>query len=278
MRIKYINTFTVIIPALIFLLLPGSVYSATLSSAEIQQHLSEGERYFRDAVEFDRSDPETAREYYLKSILHFERIVAEGGVRNGKLYYNIGNAYFRLGKPGEAILNYKRAALYIPNDSNLKQNLDFARSRRGDKIDKKMRERVFKTLFFVHYDMPTKVRLIIFTVSFAIVWISAVFLLLWRLYGLRLVLVIAAVVSALFLTSLVVEAASYYKTPDGVIIAEEVIARKGDADTYQSSFTEPLHAGTEFGLIESRPGWWHIELDNGARGWIPSSGGELVIH
>lgn len=271
------RSLVVVAATLILVLLPGTIRPSGLSSDEIRKHLTEGERCFREAVERDRSDPETAWDYYLKSILHFERIVNEGGVRNGKLFYNIGNAYFRLGKLGEAILNYKRAALYVPNDPNLKQNLDFARSMRADKIEKKMREKVFKTLFFIHYDISSRVRLAIFTISFALVWISAILLLLVRVDGLRLVLVIAAVVSALFLTSLVVEAASYYRTPDGVVIADEVVARKGDADTYQPSFTEPLHAGTEFGLLETRPGWWHIELENGARGWIPASGGELVI-
>ena len=65
MRIRYPSALAVILAALIYLLLPGSVSSANLSSTEIERHLSEGERYFRDAVEFDQSDPETAREYYL---------------------------------------------------------------------------------------------------------------------------------------------------------------------------------------------------------------------
>jgi hypothetical protein len=51
----------------------------------------------------------------------------------------------------------------------------------------------------------------------------------------------------------------------------------GDADTYQPSFKEPLHAGSEFRLIEKRPGWWRVELENGDRTWIPDGAAELVF-
>jgi len=50
------------------------------------------------------------------------------GIESGNLYYNLGNAYFKLGKLGKAILNYERAKLFIPQDSDSKSNLDFARS------------------------------------------------------------------------------------------------------------------------------------------------------
>lgn len=33
----------------------------------------------------------------------------DAGYRNGQLYYNLGNAHFRLNQVGRAILNYERA-------------------------------------------------------------------------------------------------------------------------------------------------------------------------
>ncbi|UCF05330.1 MAG: tetratricopeptide repeat protein [bacterium] len=255
----------------------SQAHAADMTEQEVRQHLTDGMDYFRRAVTLDQLDPRGADEYYRRSILHFERIVKDGGVRNGKLYYNIGNTYFRLGDIGRAILNYKRAALYSPNDPNLRQNLEFARSRRADKVEATQREKVFKTLFFIHYDIPSRIRFMIFTAAFALVWICAILFLFLHGSGIRLILVIAAVVSTIFLTSLVVEAVSLSRHPEGVIVADEVVARKGDAETYQPSFTEPLHSGTEFSLVERRDGWWQIELQSGARSWIPSNAGELVI-
>jgi len=39
--------------------------------------------------------------------------------------YNQGNAYARAGKPGLAVLSYKRAALLAPNDPDINSNLEY---------------------------------------------------------------------------------------------------------------------------------------------------------
>jgi tetratricopeptide (TPR) repeat protein len=252
--------------------------AARLTPAELERHLADGEENFRKATELDRTEPEAALEYYQKSILHLERIVEDGGINNAKLFYDIGNAYFRRGDIGRAILNYKRAALYTPNDPNLKQNLEFARSRRADTIEKLQREKVFKTLFFLHYDLPSHVKLAVLSYAFAAVWVLAAAILFSRRRELRIALVAASILCAVFLASLVVESVGLIRRPEGVIVAGEVIARKGDAETYEPSFTEPLHAGTEFNVLGRRSAWLHVELENGDRCWLPAGAAELVLH
>ena len=139
------------------------------------------------------------------------------------------------------------------------------------------REKVFKTLFFLHYDIPSRVRLMIFVVSFSLIWVAAGLNLFARAGWLKGVTIAASVVAAVFLVSLAADRISRTRNPEGVVVAGETVARKGDAVTYQPSFTEPLSAGTEFRLLEKRSDWWHIELEDGARCWIPARAGELVI-
>jgi tetratricopeptide (TPR) repeat protein len=250
---------------------------ARLSEQEVSTHLTQAEQLFRRAMELDRTDPDAAKAYYQEAILHYEAIVKNGGVRNGKLYYNVGNAYFRLGDTGRAILNYKRAELFIRNDRNLRQNLDYARNRRADRIELRQKEKVLKTLFFIHYDLPSRMKLIVFAIAFGALWVAAAARLLLKIGWLKIAIAVSAVVSAVFLASLVVDSASLARTPEGVITAEETIGRMGDADTYQPSFKEPLHAGSEFRLLEKRPGWWRIELESGDRTWISDGAAELVF-
>lgn len=250
---------------------------ARLGEAELRDHLGKAERAFRRGMELDASNPDSARAFYNEAILHFERLRKNGGVRNGALFYNAGNAYFRTGDIGRAILNYKRAALYMANDQNLRQNLEYARNRRADRIETKQREQVYRTLFFVHYDIPSRARLIIFAACFAALWVAAAIRLFIRAGALKVVIALAAILSAIFLASLVVDAVSLRRTPEGVVTSGEVTGRMGDAESYQPSFTEPLHAGTEFRLLERRAGWWRIELENGERAWIPEGSAELVF-
>jgi len=42
--------------------------------------------------------------------------------------YNLANFYAREGKPGMAVLNYERAALLAPSDSDINANLDYVRT------------------------------------------------------------------------------------------------------------------------------------------------------
>jgi tetratricopeptide (TPR) repeat protein len=50
------------------------------------------------------------------------------GLASGNLYFNLGNAYFKAGERGKAILNYERARRFIPADPDLAANLSYAQS------------------------------------------------------------------------------------------------------------------------------------------------------
>lgn len=54
-------------------------------------------------------------------------------VINKDLYYNLGNAYFKVGKLGKAIIQYRRARLLSPRDGAINHNLNFVRNFRVDK-------------------------------------------------------------------------------------------------------------------------------------------------
>jgi len=62
----------------------------------------------------------------------------------------------------------------------------------------------------------------------------------------------------------------------GVITTEKVVARQGDGRNYPESFKDPLHAGTEFDLLERRGGWLHIRLVDNSDAWIPDNAAGLT--
>ena len=107
---------------LIFILLlffsGGSCFAADTPSAE--------ELYF----EANRAYKE---DRYPEAIDGYLELIGQGYV-NGHLYYNLGNAYFRAGQLGRAILNYKRAQLLIPRDADLNFNLRYALDQTQDAI------------------------------------------------------------------------------------------------------------------------------------------------
>lgn len=52
---------------------------------------------------------------------------------SAKLYYNLGNSYYRLGEMGNAILSYERALRLDPSDKDARNNLAFVNARITDR-------------------------------------------------------------------------------------------------------------------------------------------------
>ena len=177
---------------------------------------------------------------------------------------------------GRAILNYRRAMEYMPDDPNLRQNLTYAREKRLDKIQERQKTRIFKTLFFFHYDLSTKTRIIIFSSAFILLWLFAAIRLFIHKGFITWGIVLSIIFSGLFAGSLTVQAVNIHSNHHGVVIDDQIIARKGNSETYAISFKKPLHAGTEFRLVEKRKKWYQIELPDSRRCWVPAKGVELI--
>lgn len=250
--------------------------ASTLDAAQVADLFSQAKDLFRQANELSATDPDRAVEVYGKSAMRFERIIREGNIRNGRIYYNLGNVYFRMKDIGRAIVNYRRAEQFIPNDPNLKQNLEYARKKRLDEIEEKQETKVLKTLFFWHYDLSTKTRVITFIVCFMLLWIFAGIRIFMDKLFLNWCIAVAAFLCLLLAGSLVADELNLRKNRPGVIISQEVVARKGNSETYEPSFKDQLHSGTEFTLIEDRRTWYYIELVDSRTCWVPSKDVEMV--
>ena len=61
---------------------------------------------------------------YSKAIEAYEGIIS-AGQKNPELYYNLGNAYYKNGKIGKAVLNYERAYRLKPSDQAIRNNRAF---------------------------------------------------------------------------------------------------------------------------------------------------------
>ena len=250
----------------------GALDQKQIENLAIDAHL-----LFRQANEHAQQGSLKAEEFYDQAILRFQKIVDQGPVANPHLYYNIANAYLLKGDLGRAILNYRRAEKIGGADPDLQKNLRFARSKRLDQIPVRTEKRVLHTVFFWHYDLAVKTRFIMACLCWTILCLAGAALLLSpRLRLLRLPLVLAIFVLLCLAASIGLDVYQDWADPQGVIVAPSVIARQGDGENYPQSFAEPLHSGAEFHLLERRPDWLRVELDNGNSAWIPSAAAEVI--
>jgi len=213
---------------------------------------------------------------YAEAAKQYEYLVEEEGVRNGQLFYTLGNSWFMANDMGRAILNYRRAEQYLPNHTDLKHNLNAALELRTDLIPAKDPHPIAARLLSWHSETSSTLRGGLFAFCWLIFWGA------WFWMGrspkkeARIATWAAGLLSLLLLTSLLAETFMKKRAQPGVILAREVLARKGDGTMYAPAFLEPLHSGTEFQCLEIRKAWWHIRLADGQTCWIPTHSAETV--
>jgi len=71
---------------------------------------------------------------YQLAIDEYDKLINQG-YEGASLYYNLGNAHYRLGKIGYAILYYEKALKLSPGDEDAKHNLALAKVNISDKVD-----------------------------------------------------------------------------------------------------------------------------------------------
>lgn len=212
-------------------------------------------------------EPQTARGYYHQALAGYAQLVA-AGVKNARLYYNLGNTSFYLNDLGHAILYYRRGVRLEPGNRQLQANLRYARSQRVDQIQASNQRTVFSQLFFWHHALSLRTQWSLALAAYLLVWSGAGAHLFWRRATLLWGWAGAAFVCLLLTSSALLTHYQHSARPAGVIMAEEVVVRKGNGESYAPQFPQPLHAGTEFEVLEARGPWLAIQLDNGTGGWI----------
>ena len=87
-----------------------------------------------ESISYEAANKLYAEKKYAESALMYEEILKNEGVAS-EIYYNLGNAYFRLNELAKAILNYERAIRLSPQYADAKHNLEFANMKIIDNVE-----------------------------------------------------------------------------------------------------------------------------------------------
>lgn len=240
-----------------------------------EQILAQALGAFDRATEAAARNPGAAAAAYREAVAGFKALIADG-VRNGQLYYNLGNAYLQLGELGKAIANYRRAEALLGNDAQLAANLRFARSLCRSQIRSDGGRAALHTALFWHYDTSLRARFWTAVVAWGVFWLLLAIRAATRAPGWGYAALATMVVWLAAGTSTAVEWVQRNHTVAGVTVVDDITVRKGNGEGYEPQFNEPLHEGVEFEVIDQRPGWYQIELADGSTGWLKQGQAEII--
>ncbi|MES2761994.1 MAG: tetratricopeptide repeat protein [Bacteroidota bacterium] len=209
---------------------------------------------------------------YKEAIAAYESILKEG-YTSYKLYYNLGNAYYKNNEIGKAIYNYELANKLEPNNQDIKTNLKIANQKTIDKIESKENFFIGAIKSGVVTSLSTTgwAWLSIISLGTALL-LAFMFFVTGNMILKRIGFFLGGISFIVFIGSMVL---GFTALNDkqlinfAIILNRESKIHEEPGDESASKFS--LHEGTRVSVLESNPTWTNIKLENGNEGWVKTT-------
>jgi len=221
------------------------------------------------AIDFNAANKLYAEGKFAGAAGAYEKILQSGAV-SPALWFNYGNAEFKLGQPGRAIAAYRRAELLAPRDAEVRANLDFARKQvEGPTLRESRWQGWLGTLTLNEWTVLAAGGFWLVCLLFAMRQLQPA----WRprLRGLTFGVVALTI---LFFAGLGAVAAMHFSKTTAVVIEPAATARSGPFTEAQDAF--PAHDGEELAVLDRRDNWLQVTDGSGRIGWLPASQVEIL--
>ena len=192
------------------------------------------------------------------------------GFKSAALYYNIGNAYFKLNKIPQSILFFEKALLLKPGDEDINYNLGVARTFVVDRFDEIPELFFIRWFDFVSLSVSTNKWATISLTSFIVFLIlGSVFL-----YSSKYRLKVIAFWISLFLLILSSSTLTFslrnnklvYNNNKAIIVTPVINGKSSPNINGTDLFV--LHEGTKVTIEDELSGWAEVRLLDGNMGWV----------
>lgn len=204
---------------------------------------------------------------YKSAVSAFETLAGKG-VKNGELFYNLGNACLKDNRIGPALLWYERAMTLIPDDPDLKFNYDYALTLTKDE-KKETENPIVRIMFFWKYQLSYKTIQWTAIALNALLWILVSVMIIMKKRPVRTpVLMLVAVAVVFTFTALY----NYYEasnTQYAVVLPDRISVRSGLSVEATELFV--LHAGTKIRIEKEHQAHFRIRYTKDKIGWIAKS-------
>ncbi len=219
---------------------------------------------------FAKANQAFAEAQFQEAAEGYESLVQSGLHLNATLFYDLGNAYYRLGSFGKAILNYERALALDPRHPEAEANLRLARGEaRGLELRKDWIERYASVATVKQYTIAAAVAF-----WFALFLISHSLLSGRRSAGRIALIALSLIVCGVSVFAIFTLENGTRGNALAIVTAKEIEARLATADNAKSVLLLP--AGSEIKILSERGDWVYAALPNDQRGWISASSAERV--
>ena len=187
------------------------------------------------------------------------------GVKNGYLYYNLGNTYIRLGNISSSIVYYLRAKQLIPRNANLEANLRYAISQTQDQLSPPKKRLITDILFWIESINLIEHCIILFFTNI-IFWLICIGSLYYRKSTWHSMKKVALTVLLIVFLSTLIKNHLLLNQKIGVV-TDKIVAIKSDRNNKNITLFK-LHEGAIILINEEDKEWLNVSVESEKTGWV----------
>jgi hypothetical protein len=212
---------------------------------------------------FDQANRAFEQGKYQDAIVGYKKLVDQKQI-SAAVFFNLGNAYFKNGQPGEAIAYYHLAQQISPRDPDIRANLRFARESVGAQAVETGRWYRFISVFTLNE---------LAVAAASLLWLTCLLLVLgllrpeWKssLRFYRNCCLMLTIVSGVWLG---IVAETRLAVDPAVVVSRQAVVRYGPFEESQGFYT--LRDGVELSVLDHKEDWLQVRDPSHRVGWLLS--------
>ena len=235
------------------------------------------------------ADAQTKTEFFLKGNDHYEmgeyedavqnyRSLLDTGFESSELWYNLGNAYYKLGRIGYSVLSYERAKKLEPTDESILYNLSAADLLLKDKIIPPPENFIIKGLRDIRDSLKTDSLIsTLITLYIASIVIYSLTLFMPKGRSIRMSYYTLFLIGLMFFFVSIMTGIKIKHDLNNiraVVMVQEMSVSSAPEEIGEELFI--LHEGTRIEIIGGSQEWAQIRLSDGKAGWVPTEMIEVI--
>ena len=218
---------------------------------------------------FDKANELYNEGRYAEAIDNYSKIL-ETGNHSADLYFNLGNAHYKLNNIAPSIYFYEKALQLEPNDEDIKNNLAFATNMTVDDIDIVPESALSKLINnitnYLSFDGWAKFSVVL---VFCFVFLFLVYYFAYSSIKKRLAFIISMASLGFACIALALAFHKYNvvkKDRPAIVFSTEAKIKSEPNSRSEESFR--LHEGTKVQILDTINNWKKVRLSDGKTGWI----------